>query len=64
MAVAPSYEAFITQASGQAWDPKQKATGSRPDPAALLEASQQLAGAEVSCVHTPLAVSRLPEITA
>ena len=35
MAVAPSYEAFIDQASGQSWDPQQKATGSRPDPAAL-----------------------------
>ena len=59
LGVAPSYEAFITQASGQAWDPEQKATGSRPDPAALLEASRQLAGAELSCVSVdmPLATS-------
>ena len=59
LAVAPSYEAFIAQASGQPWDPQQKATGSRPDPAALLQASQQLAGAEVSCVSVdmPLATS-------
>ena len=28
LAFAPSYEAFIAQASGQSWDPKQKATGS------------------------------------
>ena len=59
LAVAPSYEAFIARASGQAWDPEQKATGSRPDPAALLEASRQLAGAELSCVSVdmPLATS-------
>ena len=59
LAVAPSHEAFIAQASGQPWDPQQKATGSRPDPAALLQASQQLAGAEVSCVSVdmPLATS-------
>ena len=59
LAVAPSYKAFIGLASGQAWDPQQKATGSRPDPAALLKASQQLAGAGVSCVSVdmPLATS-------
>ena len=59
LAIAPSYEAFITQASGQGWDPEQKATGSRPDPAALLQASKQLAGAELSCVSVdmPLATS-------
>ena len=59
LAIAPSYEAFIAQASGQAWDPEQKATGSRPDPAALLQASKQLTGAEVSCVSVdmPLATS-------
>ena len=28
LAVVPSYEAFIAQASGRAWDPGQKATGS------------------------------------
>ena len=59
LAVAPSYKAFIGLASGQAWDPQQKATGSRPDPAALLQASKQLSGAEVSCVSVdmPLATS-------
>ena len=59
LAVAPSYEAFLAQASGQAWDAEQKATGSRPDPAALLQACQQIAGAEVSCVSVdmPLAMS-------
>ena len=44
---------------GLAWDPEQKATGSRPDTAAMLQASQQLAGAEVSCVSVdmPLAIT-------
>ena len=54
LAIAPSYEAFIAQASGQPWDPEQKATGSRPDPAALLQASKQLSGAEVSCVSVDM----------
>ena len=58
LAIAPSYEAFIAQASGQPWDPEQKATGSRPDPAALLQASKQIAGSKVSCVSVdmPLAM--------
>jgi len=60
IAVAPSYKAFITQASGQAWDPEQKATGSRPDPAALLQASQQLANAEVSCVSVDMPLATTP----
>ena len=60
LAVAPSYEAFIAQASGQAWDPEQKATGSRPDPVALLEASKQLAGAEVSCVSVDMPLATTP----
>ena len=61
LAVAPSYEAFIGQASGRAWDPGQKATGSRPDPSTLLQASQQLTGAEVSCVSVdmPLATTAI-----
>ena len=44
-----------------AWDPEQKASGSRPDPAALLKATQQLAGAEVSCVSVdmPLATTAI-----
>ena len=60
LAVASSYRAFIGQASGQAWDPEQKATGSRPDPAALLEASQQLAGAELSCVSVDMPLATTP----
>ena len=59
LAVTPSYEAFIAQASRQSWDPEQKATGSRPDQTALLQASKQLAGSEVSCISVdmPLATS-------
>ena len=60
LAVAPSYEAFIGLASGQTWDPQQKATGSRPDPPALLKASQQLAGAEVSCVSVDMPLATTP----
>jgi len=60
LGVAPSYEAFIAQASGQAWDPVQKATGSRPDPTALLKASQQFAGAEVSCVSVDMPLATTP----
>ena len=60
LAVAPSYEAFIGQASGPPRDPEQKATGSRPDPAALLQASQQLAGAEVICVSVDMPLATTP----
>ncbi|AII49186.1 hypothetical protein KR52_08525 [Synechococcus sp. KORDI-52] len=60
LAIAPSYEAFIAQASGQAWDPEQKATGSRPDPAALLEASKQISGAELSCVSVDMPLATTP----
>ena len=60
LAVAPSYEAFIAQASSQPWDPQQKAIGSRPDPAALLKASKQLAGAEVSCVSVDMPLATTP----
>ena len=60
LAIAPSYEAFIDQASGQTWDPEQKARGSRPDPAALLKASQQLAGAAVSCVSVDMPLATTP----
>lgn len=63
LAVAPSYKAFIALASGQAWDPEQKAKGSRPDPAALLEASKQLAGAEVSCVSVDMPLATTPITT-
>ena len=60
LAVAPSYEAFIAKASGQAWDPEKKIMGSRPDPAALLQASQQLAGAAVSCVSVDMPLATTP----
>ena len=60
LAIAPSYEAFIAQASGQGWDAEQKATGSRPDPAALLQASKQLAGAELSCVSVDMPLATTP----
>ena len=60
LAVAPSYTSFLAQASGQDWDPQQKATGSRPDPAALLQASKQLGGAEVSCVSVDMPLATTP----
>ncbi len=60
LALAPSYDAFIRLASGQHWDPKTKAGGSRPDPAALLQASQQLAGEEVSCVAVDMPLATTP----
>ena len=60
LAVAPSYKAFIAQASNQTWDSEQKATGSRPDPAALLQASQQLAGTGVSCISVDMPLATTP----
>ena len=60
LAVAPSYAAFIAQASGQPWDPEQKATGSRPDPAALLQTAKQLGGAAVSCVSVDMPMATTP----
>ena len=59
--VVPSYEAFIAQASGRAWDPGQKATGRRPNPSALLPTSQHLTGSDVSClsVDIPLATTAI-----
>ena len=60
LAVAPSYDIFLAVAAGQTWDPEQKATGSRPDPAALLQASKQLAGAEVSCVSVDMPLATKP----
>ena len=60
LAVASSYEAFIAQAAGRAWDHEQKATGSRPDPATLLQASQQLTGSEVSCVSVDMPLATTP----
>ena len=60
LALAPSYDTFIGLTSGLHWDPKTKATGSRPDPAALLQASKQLAGAEVSCVAVDMPLATTP----
>ena len=60
LAIAPSYAAFIDQASGQSWDQEQKAMGSRPDPTALLQASKQLAGAEVRCVSVDMPLATTP----
>ena len=60
LAVAPSYAAFIAQASGQPWNQEQKATGSRPEPAVLLQASKQLAEAEVSCVSVDMPLATTP----
>lgn len=60
LAIAPSYESFKAQASGLGWDPQKKATGSTPDPAALLEASKQFAGAEVSCVSVDMPLATKP----
>ncbi|MEC7248175.1 MAG: DUF429 domain-containing protein, partial [Cyanobacteriota bacterium] len=60
LAIAPSYEAFISQASGQPWEPEQKATGSRPDPAALLQSAKQLGGATVSCVSVDMPLATNP----
>ncbi|WP_413442708.1 DUF429 domain-containing protein [Synechococcus sp. MIT S1220] len=60
LALAPSYDAFIGLAQNQHWDPKAKASGSRPDPAALLQASQQLAGAAVSCVAVDMPLATTP----
>ncbi len=62
-AVAPSYGIFLAQASGQAWDPEQKAIGSKPDPAVLLQASQRLAGTEVSCVSVDMPLATTPIIS-
>ena len=60
LALAPSYDAFIDLSFCQHWDPKTKASGSRPDPAALLQASQQLAGATVSCVAVDMPLATTP----
>jgi hypothetical protein len=60
LAVTPSYASFLAQATGQTWTPKQKATGSRPEPAALLQASKQLTGEEVSCVSADMPLATTP----
>ena len=60
LAIAPSYDSFLAQASGAPWDPEQKATGSRPNPAALLQASRQLSGAEISCVSVDMPLATTP----
>ncbi len=60
LALAPSYETFIAQASGQVWDAQQKASGSRPDPQVLLRTSKQLAEEEVSCVAVDMPLATTP----
>ena len=60
LTLAPSYDSFLAQASGQSWDPLHKASGSRPDPAALLQSAKQLAGAEVSCVSVDMPLATTP----
>ena len=50
----------VARTDGQTWDPQQKTNGSRPDPAALLQASQQRAGAEVSCVSVDMPLATTP----
>ncbi len=60
LALAPSYETFIAQASGQVWDAQQKASGSRPDPQALLRTSKQLAEEKVSCVAVDMPLATTP----
>ena len=59
--LAPSYDAFIEQASGHECNPEQKAKGSRPDPAALLRASRQRIGSCIDCiaVDMPLAMTAI-----
>ncbi len=60
LALAPSYETFFAQASGQVCDAQQKASGSRPDPQALLRTSKQLAEEEVSCVAVDMPLATTP----
>ena len=60
LAVAPSYDSFLALASGQALDPDQKPRGSRPNPAALLQAAKQLAGEDVSCVSVDMPLATTP----
>ena len=60
LAIAPSYDSHMAQASGPGGDPQKKATGSTPDPAALFEASKQFAGAEVSCVSVDMPLATTP----
>ena len=59
-ALAPSYDSFLALASGQPQDPATKARGSEPDPAALLQASQQLTGQSVSCVSVDMPLATTP----
>ena len=59
-ALAPSYDSFLAFASGQPQDPATKARGSEPDPAALLQASQQLTGQSVSCVSVDMPLATTP----
>ena len=60
LAVAPSYDSFLAQASGEIWDPRNKVSGSRPNPAALLEASKQLAAGDINCVSVDMPLATTP----
>lgn len=60
LALAPSYEAFLALAASQPWDQNRKAQGSEPDPAALLEACQKLAGQAVDCVSVDMPLATTP----
>ena len=60
LALAPSYDAFIGLAHGQHWDPKTKVSGSRPDPEALLQASEQLTGTSVNCIAVDMPLATTP----
>ena len=45
---------------GHPWDGSRKAQGSEPDPVALLQASKQIANAEVSCVSVDMPLATTP----
>ena len=60
LALAPSYNAFLAQASGQSPNPAQKRAGSRPDPQALLQAAQKLSGSRVACIAVDMPLAQTP----
>ena len=60
LALAPSYDAFLALAAGHPWDQGMKAQGSEPDPAALLAASEALAGQPVDCVSVDMPLATTP----
>ena len=60
LALAPSYDSFLAIAAGEPLDTSRKAQGSEPDPAALLEACQKLAGQAVDCVSVDMPLATTP----